>query len=334
MTSHEQFLIATTPDGAPPAGRRLGRRLVAAIVLGIAAAIATGYQVSAQLPRSAASATAPAVAPASDADRDAIMKMGHDFAEAFNRGDVKAVGAMYTENAETREVGGPTVVGRAAIEKAYTEFFKEYPGAKIEVLVRSVRFPAKDMAIEEGLLRQWNGPKDLPASTTYVAVHAREGGQWRIALSSEGGQGQDRLEDLDWVLGEWTTKTKNGTVTFAFTRDPKKAIITGTFTRTPNGKEPITGSIRIAHDPETGRIRSWGFEDDGAHSTSIWSCDGKSWILDGHGVLADGTPVAERIILQRSAPDAITWRAIDRVLGETHLPDTTPMRLTRTATGK
>jgi uncharacterized protein (TIGR02246 family) len=334
MTSHEQF-PSMAPTGATPSpGRRVSRRLAAAILLGIAAAIATGYQVSAQLPGAAAPAAAPAVAPTQDADRDAIVKMGREFAEAFNRGDAKAVGAFYTESAETREVGGPTVIGRAAIEKAYTEFFKENPGAKIEVLVRSVRFPAKDMAIEEGLLRQWNGPQDLPASTNYVAVHAREGGQWRVALSSEGGPGQDRLEDLDWVLGEWTTKTKNGTVTFAFVRDPKKAVITGTFTRTPTGKEPITGTIRIAHDPETGGIRSWGFEDDGAHASSIWSCDGKAWILDQRGVLADGTPVAERLLLQRVAPDAITWRAIDRVRGDEQLPDTTPMRLTRTAAPK
>ena len=41
------------------------------------------------------------------------------------------------------------------------------------------------------------------------------------------------------------------------------------------GKDPVTGSIRIALDPETGRIRSWGFEDDGGHSQSVWGSDGK-----------------------------------------------------------
>ena len=86
----------------------------------------------------------------------------------------------------------------------------------------------------------------------------------------------------------------------------------------------------FAVDPETGRIRSWGFEDDGAHSQSVWVCDGKSWILDSRGVLADGTPTAERIVLQRVGPDAFTWRSIDRVIGDNALPDMPPMRLTRT----
>src|SRR5262249_17159567 len=177
-------------------------------------------------------------------------------------------------------------------------------------------------------------PKDLPRSAHYVAVHSREGGQWKMALSAEDSVGQYYLEDLDWLLGDWGTKVKETAVKFSFVRDPKKSFITGTFTRMPPGKEPISGSIRIALDPETGRIRSWGFEDDGAHSQSLWSCDGKSWILDAPGVLPDGTPVGERIIGQRVSGDAITWRSVDRVAGDSKLPDTTPMRLTRLAASK
>ncbi|HLW66241.1 MAG TPA: SgcJ/EcaC family oxidoreductase [Gemmataceae bacterium] len=271
---------------------------------------------------------------AREADATAIRQSAVEFTEAFNKGDAKAVAALFTENAENREADGRTVVGRAGIEKAYAEFFKANPVAKIDVLIQSIRFPAKDMAVEEGLARVTISPKDLPRSTHYVVVHSREGGQWKMALSAEGGVGQYYLEDLDWLLGDWGTTIKDQTVKFSFTRDPKKAFITGTFTRIPAGKQPISGSIRIALDPETGRIRSWGFEDDGTHSQSLWSCDGKSWILDAKGVLPDGTPAGERIILQRAGADAITWRSIDRVAGNDKLPDTTPMRLTRLAAPK
>jgi uncharacterized protein (TIGR02246 family) len=269
-----------------------------------------------------------------EADAATIRQSAQEFVEAFNKGDAKAVAALFTENAENREADGRTVVGRTGIEKAYAEFFKANPSAKMDVLVKSVRFPAKDMAVEEGLARVTSSPKDLPRSTHYVVVHSREGGQWKMALSAEGGVGQYYLEDLDWLLGDWGTTIKDQTVKFSFSRDPKKAFITGTFTRIPAGKEPVSGSIRIAFDPETGRIRSWGFEDDGAHSQSLWSCDGKSWILDAKGVLPNGTPAAERIILQRAGADAITWRSVDRVVGDNQLPDTTPMRLTRLAAPK
>jgi len=301
------------------------RRCLIILVL-LTGAVVLGFRGSAEGP---AQVGGPSGTKADPNDRSQIESSARSFADAFNKGDAKAVAAMWTENGEFREPSGQTIVGRAAIEKLYAELFKANAGAKIEVLVKSVRFPAKDLAVEEGLLRSWRGSKDLPSSTAYVAVQVRENGQWKIALSSEAGAGQDRLEDLDWLLGDWTTKVKDDTMKLSLKHDPKKPVIQATFTRTAAGKEPLTGNIRIAPDPETGQIRSWGFEDDGAHSQALWFCDGKSWILDCRGVLADGTPTAERIVLQRVTPDIITWRAIDRVLGETPLPDTTPVRLTR-----
>lgn len=266
-------------------------------------------------------------------DRAAIMKSTQDYVAAFNKGDATALANMWTENGECRESNGQLFVGRAAIEKAFSEFFKSNAGVKIDVLVKSIRFPSRDLAIEEGLLRQMRGPKDLPNSTAYVAVHVRDGGQWKIALSHEEA-GQDHLEDLDWLLGEWSGKIKDDAFKASFARDPKKQSMGATFTRNSPGKEAMVSSVRIALDPETGHIRSWGFEDDGSHSQALWHCDGKSWIVDSRGVLADGTPTAERIILQRVGPDAITWRAVDRVLGDTPQPDTLPMRLTRIGVSK
>lgn len=302
-------------------------KLAAMLALGVVGFL--GYAMASSPPGQPPAATVPAP---NDGDRQAIIKSAQDFSEAFNNGDVKAIAAAWSENGECREANGQTYVGRAAIEKAYADFFKSNTGTKIETLVKSVRFPSKDLAIEEGLLRQSRGPKDLPSTTAYQAIHVREGGQWKLALSTESGAGQDRLEDLEWLHGDWTTKVKDDTVKFSFVGDPKKAQVLATFTRTAPGKEPMMGSVRISLDPETGMIRSWGFEDDGAHSQALWTSDGKSWILDMRGVLADGTPTAERIILKRVTADVITWRAVDRVLGDDSLPDTTPMRLTRTST--
>ena len=264
-----------------------------------------------------------------DAAREAILKSAREFAAAFNKGDAKSIATMWTQNGESREADGHSLVGRAAIEKAFADFFTDNAGAKIEVLVKSVRFPAKELAVEEGLLRQSRGAKEMPTTTSYVAIHVREDGQWRIALSSESGVGQDRLEDLDWLLGDWTTKVREETVKMSFARDPAKPLVTATITRSALGRDTVSGRIRIAFDPETGQIRSWSFEDDGAHSQSLWHNDGKSWILDSRGVLANGTPTAERILLQRVDPNVMSWRSVDRVVGEIQLGDTAPMRFTR-----
>ena len=89
-----------------------------------------------------------------------------------------------------------TLRERAEIEKAFTQVFKDGPPAKFEVDVRSIRFPSKDMAIEEGFLRHIpNGP-GLPSSSRYETVLVREGGTWLIARSREWAAHQDRLGDL------------------------------------------------------------------------------------------------------------------------------------------
>lgn len=289
------------------------RRTLAGLAIAGAAVIALAWQGQAQ--------------PAANDDA-AIRKSATAYADAFNKGDPKAIAAMWTEQGECRTPDGSTFVGREAIEKAHAEVFKATPGAKIELLVKSVRFPAKDLAVEEGLVRQVLA-KGMPRTTSYVTVHVREGGQWKIALSSEAGAGLDRLEDLDWLFGEWNGKTKDGAgMKFAFAKDAKKPTVTGTFTRTVTGKEPAIGTLRIQFDPELGRLRSWAFEDDGAHSQGLWTNDGKSWLIEIRGTLASGTPFSETIVLQRVAADAITWHATDRILDGQPLADTPPLRLT------
>jgi uncharacterized protein (TIGR02246 family) len=297
-------------------------RILTSVAL-VAAAVAA-IAVSGQAPPAAPSPSA-----VSPPDEAAIRKSAADYAEAFNKADAKAIAAMWTANGECRDSDGRTFTGRAAIEQAYAEFFKNNAGAKIEVLVKSIRFPANDMAVEEGLLRPSRGTNELPTSTAYVAVHIRENGQWKVALSAEAADGQDRLEDLDWLLGDWSGKIKDGDVKLSFARDAKKPLIAGTFTKTPTGSNPVSHSVRIALDPETGRIRSWCFEDDGAHSQALWTNDGKSWLLEARGVLANGTPTSETIVIQRVGPDVITWRAIDRIIGDQALPDIAPIRLNK-----
>ncbi len=292
------------------------RRLPAAILL-LAAVTAIAISSRAQ---------PPAAKPGSD--KAAIEQSARDFESAFNRGDAKAIAAMWTANGESR--GEQILIGRDAIEKGYSEFFKANPDAKIEVLFDVVRFPADNLAVEEGLLRLTHGPKSLPSTTQYTALHIRDNGVWKIAISTESGAGIERVEDLDWLGGDWVSSANDSDVKFSFKKDPTKPVILASYRHTRKGEDPISGTMRIAGDPETDLLRSWSFQDDGGHSQAIWTHDGKSWLIETHGVLANGTPTSEVIVLQRVGPDVITWRSIDRVLGDTPMENTVPLRLTRT----
>jgi uncharacterized protein (TIGR02246 family) len=264
-----------------------------------------------------------------DADEAAIRQSAVAFTKAFEKGDAKAVAAFWTEQGEHQDESGSTLRGRAEIEKAFAELFKEKTNSKIEVLIESIRFPAPNVAIEEGILRQTGDVSELPSSTFYSVVHVRVNDHWEIAFAREWGAGQDRLEDLEWLAGTWQAKAKDREVTLSLSREKGKPFMAGQFTTKENGKVASTGSMKIALDPQTGQLRSWHFDDDGGHGQALWIRDGNRWVLDAVGVLGDGTDTAALNVLSRISADEITWRSIDRVLGTTQLPDTVPTKLTR-----
>lgn len=279
---------------------------------------------------------APAKSPdgARDADAEAITKSSRDFAAAFAKGDAKAVAALWTEQGECEDANGDVVQGREAIEKEFAATFKDKTHGKLEVEIRSIRFPSRDSAIEEGFLRHTPDGPGLPSSTLYTATHVREDGKWLIATSSEYGAGQDRLGDLAFLVGQWQGGPMGDEVTLTFAKDPDGPFIAGKFTRRVGGKAGPTGTIRIGLDGDRGQLRSWHFEADGGQGQCLWLRDGDKWVLDAVGVTGNGTITAAANMLARLGPDEITWRSIDRVVGGEPLPDTVPVKLTRVAPAK
>ena len=121
-----------------------------------------------------------------DADREAILQSARDFTAAFEKGDAKAVAALWTEQGEYESDDGTILRGRTAIEAAFAAHFKARPAEKMEIKVETIRFPSRDTAVEEGLTCT-TASDMLPDSARYRVLHVREDGKWRIALCREWG---------------------------------------------------------------------------------------------------------------------------------------------------
>lgn len=264
-----------------------------------------------------------------EADREAIRQASRDFSAAFAKGDAKAAASHWTEKGEYQDEASEPIRGRAAIEAAFAEFFKSKPKSKFEVRISSIRFPATDIAIEEGLLRHIPDGKGLPTSTEYNVIHVRENGKWKIAVSREWGAGQDRLEDLEWLIGTWKGGASGQETVMTFERKEQQNCIVAHFTQKAKGKVVSSGMVRIAMDPQRGQLRSWHFDDAGGHGQSLWLRDGNRWLLDSNGAMGDGSDTDSVNVLVRTGPDSITWQSIDREVDGDSLPDTAPVRLSR-----
>src|SRR5262245_16921369 len=323
LVNRSESWLAISPDNSSRTGRDTMRNRLMALVGVLGATWAIGGLAAWE------SLATPKPPRAADQGREAIEKSSREFAAAFERRDAKAIAGLWTENGEYEDESGELLTGRAAIEKAYADFFQEQPPAKIDVRIESIRFPSADCAIEEGMLRQVRGGKELPSSTLYRAFHVRENGQWRIASAREWGAGFDRLGDLDWLIGDWKGAARDDEFTLSFARDDKESCIVSKTLKRANGKDQSAGTMRIALDPQRSQLQSWHFDSDGGHGQSLWIRDGNSWVLDAIGVGGDGADTESVNILSRIGPNEITWRSIDRVVNGQPLPDTVPVKLTR-----
>jgi uncharacterized protein (TIGR02246 family) len=266
------------------------------------------------------------------ADRDALRKMAGDFADAFNRGDAKALAAAWTERGEYYSDEGDVLRGRVAIEKAYAEHFQEKPNGKMEVDIRSIYFPSRDTAIEDGVARVRTEGSDLPTSTRYSVLHVREDGKWKMAIVREWGAVENKLDDIAWLVGDWTAKSPKGEVTMKFAWNAKKTMIRNSFTVKEGDRVTATGTQTISFDPATRQLRSWTFEEEGGRGEGTWFRDGERWVQQSEGVLQDGTEVAAFNIIKRIDNDHFVWRSVDRMVAGESAPDTTPIKVTRTTT--
>lgn len=262
-------------------------------------------------------------------DEEAIRNQAGEFTAAFAKGDAAAIAATWTEQAEYYEDGGVELRGRAAIQQAYADFFAAHPGARININIQSIRFPSRDLALEEGVSTlTYSGP-ELPTSTRYLAIHVREDGQWTTAIGREWGAAEDKLQDLAWLAGNWAATSPEGETHINFAWNAEQTALTGTFETIVAGKTVSTGHQRIIRDPQSGQIHSWMFDDAGGHGEAFWTHDGNKWLLDASGIAPDGTATAATNVLTRISDDEFLWRSVNRAAGDIAVAPTDPIKLTR-----
>ena len=146
--------------------------------------------------------------PGETSDETAIRAKVESYTAAYNRGDAKAVAAHWSDSGEWISPSGQRFQGKAAIEKELQTLFDENKGVRIEVMNPTIRILSADAAIEEGTVRVIR-PGEPPSESTYLAVHVKKGGQWKLDAVRETDvpetpPASSPLQDLAWLAGEWT----------------------------------------------------------------------------------------------------------------------------------
>lgn len=267
-------------------------------------------------------------------DRDAIFNNAQTFVAAFERGDAKAVAALWAEDGDYADLAGRQLQGRAAIENTFQDFFTENQGTKLRIDVVSLRFITPETAVEDGItsLTFANGsPVD---QARYTNVHVKKNGQWLLQSVREASyipQGNHQhLRGLEWAVGEWVDEMEGpemGHTTFAWSPDGNFLISTQDVT--VKGTQVSHATEWIGWDPSASQIRSWSFVADGAIGENTWSNEGDRWIIKTNAILPNGKKLAATNIITRNGPDAIAWQSKDRTLDGKALSDVAEMKMKR-----
>lgn len=122
-----------------------------------------------------------AQAPAA-ADDAAVRRVLQQHDDVRNRSDWKALGDLFTEDAEQLTSAGEWRRGRAAIEKGVAQAgATTYKGTKYTTTVEKVRMMAPNVALVDGAFEIANigGRGSRKGHMTYLLV--KSGDRWRIA---------------------------------------------------------------------------------------------------------------------------------------------------------
>jgi uncharacterized protein (TIGR02246 family) len=263
-----------------------------------------------------------------------ITKTAEAFVEAFQKGDAKAVAAFWTPDGDYVDENSRVLKGQKAIEDSFTELFAAKKGLKVRIDVASLRFPAPDLAIEDGTSTVTAPDDSAPSRARYTNVLIKRAGKWLHCSVREAAYSDptnlEHLKGLEWAIGAWADEGGKGPVgRISFDWVPGQNFIISTRTVEFKDASLDNGMQVIGWDPVSKQIRSWSFEADGGYSDSVWTKDGTKWIIKSNSTISDGSKVTTTNIVTPVDDNTVTWQSKDQTINGKPLPDTKEIKMKR-----
>jgi uncharacterized protein (TIGR02246 family) len=302
----------------------MGRQ--ACLLLMATVAVATGAWCSSSL----ADATA---------DAQAIRDASSAYKAAVERGDGKALAALWTPDGDIIDDLGAVMKGRDTVA------LLEPPAADagrvgtptITIKDTNLRFIAPDVAIEDAMVEVTPPGTAAPLRGRFSATWVRHEGAWKLsALREARGEpagGAESLEDLAWMVGDWAvvddgasgTPSGRPSIEMTVRWNPTRTFLLRDMKITPAGSAANPEATmhitqRIGWDPLSKSIHSWVFSSDGGHGEAAWSKKDGSWIAQTTAVLPDGSQTSSLNIYTYDGKDRCAWRSLPTHVGGEHMP--------------
>jgi len=275
---------------------------------------------------------ATAASAASEADSRAIRDQAAAYSKAFAIGDFKTMAQMWAPDGTFTDSDGHDYKNRAEVENYFRSYFTNQAAPqKLDINIESIKFPAPNVAIEEGTTLISGGPR-MGSKGHYVAVHTKNNGQWQMLSSSEtncaAGSTTDYLKDLDWLVGTWAIKDQPQAAHLKVSWSKNKTFLVCQY-RSDDKSASLEQLQIIGWDPESRSIVTWHFGATGGFGTGHMMFDGKSWIERAAATEANGVTGSARYKLTQIDKDNFSWQSSERSREGKRLPDSNALTIVR-----
>jgi uncharacterized protein (TIGR02246 family) len=257
-----------------------------------------------------------------------------EFITAFNRGDAKALAGFWVPDGDYVDQVGRQFKGRAAIERLYEKVFAARKGAKLAITVTSARQVTSDVAIEDGITEVAPGDGGPGTAARFTAVLVKKDGVWYFQSVRESvaqpPSHAEHLEDLEWLIGDWTGEAEKGeSAKASYEWAENQNFIVSSFATTLNGIPVVGGTQWIGWDAVEKQVRSWSFYSGGGHGEAVWTKDGGKWSIQVTAQTADGKKVSATNLLTRVDDGHAVWQVTKLTVDGQPMPDSPPVKLKR-----
>lgn len=261
-------------------------------------------------------------------DEAAIRQQAQEYARLFAAAETDKLSALWDDNAVFVDQFGNSFKGKSAIRNQYLEFFSRNAKQPLEISVKSIEFPAENMAIEQGTSRL----SGASAITEYIATHAKKNGKWLIETVTEtpdhAKSNSEYLKPISWLSGEW--KAEGNTDLIVKFDWVNENILSCKTDAKVAGASKQSHNEFIYWNPLMSCINSWQFDSEGGVARKWWEKSSNAWVIHAVAIQADGTlGRADYIVTQQDNNDSFVWQSCKRSLAGVDLPDTKKMKFNK-----
>jgi len=271
------------------------------------------------------------------AEEKPLWDAAQSFLDAYAKRDAKAIGQMFTEDAEFYDEFGERTAGRDAIVTLFQRVFETNPEAILEAIdIERIRYINDQVVMEEGWISARDTLEGPLHFNRYVALHTLgEDGQWRINTLKDyprEAQGKsEQLDQLEWLIGDWVNEDGDTIVETSCRWSKDGNYLLRKYEVLTSAGQEMSGVQRIGWDPQRRQIRSWNFDSNGGFRESNWFRQDSNWVVTAQGTTSEGESLHATTVYQIADPERIVWTISSLVIGGEVMPSGQSVILTRAA---